>query len=337
MRSLTVLIATHDRAALLERTLRYLNEARRPDGWRIEVLVVANACSDDTHALLDRYQGRAEADRLLPLTWFAEPRIGKSNALNSALPRLAQAAWVAFVDDDHRVDVGYLENIARVTASHSDVDVFCGRILPDWDGSEPAWVHDTGQYRIYPLPVPRYDLGDSPLDSPQQQAAPGGGNWVIRGTLLASVGPFSTQFGPVGRSLEGSEDAVWIQRAIDLGARLRYEPGIVQYHYVDNARLTLGYVVRKAFQRSAGAVRASRETVAGGPLPAWMLRKAAGNAVAVASLGPRDRFRFHLVRLAATLGEIKGHLRARRDLAAAAADERQVETDGRRAPPAPPN
>jgi GT2 family glycosyltransferase len=320
--SITVLIATHDRAALLERTLRYLNEARRPAGWAIAVLVAANACGDDTHALLDRYQHRAEADGLLPLRWFAEPRIGKSNALNSALPRLACADWVAFVDDDHRVDSGYLENIARVAAMHPEVDAFCGRILPDWDGSEPAWVHDAGQYRIYPLPVPRYDLGDTPLDSPQDQAAPGGGNWVLRGALLARVGRFSVEFGPVGRSLGGSEDVEWLQRAIDLGATLRYEPGIVQYHYVDTARLTLGYVVRKAFQRSAGAVRASRETVDAGPLPAWMLRKAARNALALASLGPRDRFRFHLVRLAATLGEIKGHRRARRDRTVAAADKR---------------
>ena len=45
--------------------------------------------------------------------------------------------------------------------SYPDADIFCGRILPDWDGTEPAWVHDTGEYRIYPLPVPRYDLGDA--------------------------------------------------------------------------------------------------------------------------------------------------------------------------------
>ena len=54
-RTLTVLISTHDRAALLERALRHLNEARRPPGWAVEILVVANACTDATHELLARY------------------------------------------------------------------------------------------------------------------------------------------------------------------------------------------------------------------------------------------------------------------------------------------
>jgi len=54
-RTLTVLISSHNRAGLLKRTLRYLNEARRPAGWSVDVLVAANACTDGTHALLDRY------------------------------------------------------------------------------------------------------------------------------------------------------------------------------------------------------------------------------------------------------------------------------------------
>jgi glycosyltransferase involved in cell wall biosynthesis len=312
--TLTVLIATHDRAGLLERALGHLNEARRPPDCKVDVLVAANACTDGTHALLDRCARKSEAADALPLRWFAEPLVGKSNALNSAMARLT-SDWIAFVDDDHRVDLGYLESICRAIGMRPEVDLFCGRILPDWDGTEPAWVHDTGRYRIYPLPVPRYDLGDTPLDGPQEQAAPGGGNWILRTRLLTSVGPFSTTYGPVGRGLEGSEDAEWIQRAIRAGARLRYEPSIVQYHYVDVDRLTLRYLMRKAFQRSAGAVRLSRETVDAGPLPGWMIRKVVRNALALATPGPADKFRFHLVRLAATLGEIKGHWRARHETA----------------------
>ena len=310
--TLTVLIATHDRAGLLERALRYLNEAHRPEGWRIEILVAANACRDGTHALLDGYVRDASGLARLPLRWFPEPRVGKSHALNSALALLA-SDLVAFVDDDHRVDSAYFDSVCRAAAAYPDVDVFCGRILPDWDGSEPGWVHDTGRYRIYPLPVPRYDLGDRRLSSPQDTAAPGGGNWVLRGALLARTGPFSTEYGPVGRGLEGSEDMEWILRAVHAGARVMYVPEIVQYHYVDPDRLTLGYLVRKAYQRSAGAVRLSGMTAGAGLIPAWMIRKVGSNALALIRPGPRARFRFQLVRLAATLGEVKGHLQARRE------------------------
>jgi transposase-like protein len=65
-----------------------------------------------------------------------EPIPGKSHALNTALP-LAMAPLIAFVDDDHRIDTGYLEAVWRAAQEQQDADFFCGRVHPDWDGSEP--------------------------------------------------------------------------------------------------------------------------------------------------------------------------------------------------------
>ena len=52
MASLTVLICTHNRVDLLDKTLASLNAARKPVDWRVGVLVAANACTDDTHEFL---------------------------------------------------------------------------------------------------------------------------------------------------------------------------------------------------------------------------------------------------------------------------------------------
>ncbi len=315
-RTLTVLISTHNRAELLSRTLRHLNAAIQPADWAVEILVVANACTDGTHELLGRYSregflpggGRSA----LPLRWVAEPVPGKSHALNHAIPLLT-SELVAFVDDDHRVDAAYLDNICKASEAYPNADILCGRIIPDWDGTEPSWVHDIGPYRIYPLPVPRYDLGDLPQTSPQDQATPGGGNLILRSRILEKVGKFSTAYGPVGRELGGAEDKEWVWRAIASGARLQYVPDIVQYHYVDRARLKLGYVMRKAFERSASATRLSAEIASSGPIPKYMIRKLAQYLlIATVSLNGQRR-RFHLVRVAASLGEIKGSLQARRD------------------------
>ena len=316
IKTLTVLISSHNRAGLLERTLRYLNEARHPDDWAVDVLVVANACTDRTHTLLDLHVCAASDPATrgirLPLRWVAEPRMGKSHALNCAIS-LITSERVAFVDDDHRVDHAYLESICRAAEAYPEADILCGRILPDWDGTEPAWVHDDGPYRIYPLPVPRYDLGDRPLASPHETATPGGGNLILRTALFERVGDFSTVYGPVGRGLGGAEDQEWVLRAIAAGARVQYVPDIVQYHYVDPARLTLPYLVRKAYERSASAVRLRGTGNGRGLVPAYMIRKAAEYSLAVlTSSGPQKR-RFHLVRLAASLGEIKGHMHARMD------------------------
>jgi cellulose synthase/poly-beta-1,6-N-acetylglucosamine synthase-like glycosyltransferase len=319
MGTLTVLISSHNRAELLERTLRYLNEARRPRDWSIDVLVAANACTDGTHAFLDRCvrdaAGSPAHGGRLRVRWVAEPKAGKSYALNCAIPLLTSER-VAFVDDDHRVDIAYLESVCKAATIYSEADIFCGRILPDWNGSEPPWVHDEGPYRIYPLPVPRYDLGDRPLACPHDTAIPGGGNLVLRTALFDRVGDFSTAYGPVGRGLGGAEDHEWVLRAIAAGARLQYVPDIVQYHFVDPTRLKLGYVMRKAYERSASAVRVAGTGTDRRLVPPYMFRKAGEYSIAVlTSSGPQQR-RFQLVRLAASLGEIKGHMRASIDQSA---------------------
>lgn len=301
--SLTILICTHNRAGLLERTLDSLNGVPRPDGWRLDILVAANACSDETHAYLERYREQAESRGWLPLTWFAVPTPGKSHALNQAMPRVV-ADIVAFVDDDHRVDSGYLRAIAEAAAAHPTVDLFCGRILPDWDGSEPAWVHDDGPYRIYPLPVPRYDLGPEARDIHDDGPLPGGGNLFMRAAWLPQVGDFSTEFGPKGHDLGGAEDLEWVRRALALRARLRYQPAVVQHHYVDGERLRLFYLIHKAFERSASSVRL-RERV--DKVPLFTYRKAAGYLLRIVFSLHWPRTRFFLVRFAAALGEIKGY------------------------------
>ncbi len=293
--------------------MRYLNEARRPRDWSIDILVAANACTDATHALLDLYVRAASVAPApggrLRVRWVAEPRAGKSHALNCAIPLLTSDR-VAFVDDDHRVDIAYLESVCSAAMAYPDADIFCGRILPDWNGSEPPWVHDEGPYRIYPLPIPRYDLGDHPLSTPHETATPGGGNLVLRTTLFDRVGDFSTAYGPVGRGLGGAEDHEWVLRAIAAGARVQYVPNIVQYHFVDPTRLKLGYVMRKAYERSASAVRLAGTGNRKRLVPAYMFRKAGEYSIAVlTSSGPLQR-RFQLVRLAASLGEIKGHMHA---------------------------
>lgn len=305
---LCVVICTHDRVELLGKTLDSLNAAVRPTGWRAEILVIANACGDATHAFLDDY-ARAPEGRL-PLRWHAEPRPGKSHALNLAIS-LIESDLVAFVDDDHRVDAAYLKEVCQAADTYPEADLFCGRILPDWNGTEPAWVHDRGPYRIYPLPVPRFDLGDVPQALNRDIAIPGGGNLFLRGSWLKRVGPFSVEFGPVGHNLGGAEDIEWVLRALDLGAQLRYAPAVMQHHYVDNERLQLRYLLAKAFERSASTVRVHHGD--GGGIPLYMYRKLFGYFFSALTAWSNARRRFFLVRLAASLGEVKGYRQARLD------------------------
>ena len=299
---LTVLISTHNRATLLERTLASLNRALRPADFNTDILVVANACTDETPVFLETYQTQAADRNWLPLAWLAEPQSGKSHALNRAIPEL-HSDLVALVDDDHRVDENFLTAICSAAESYPDAALFCGRILPDWDGSEPAWTHDTGPYRIYPLPVPVQDQGDAPHPVGLEGPKPGGGNLILRRAVFNRVGGFATELGPQGHNLGGGEDTDFILRTLNAGEKMVYIPDIRQYHFVAPERLRLGYLLRKSFQRSRAMMR-TRRSQKGPPLYMW--RKLAEYIFhAIFSLRWL-KTRFFLVRIAAVLGEIQG-------------------------------
>lgn len=299
---LTVLICTHNRAELLRRTLASLNAADRPAECSVDVLVVANACSDGTQTLLESYSG-ASSSSFLPLRWVKEPTPGKSHALNRGIGLLGQTDLVALVDDDHRIPPDYLLNICRAARERRGTTMFCGRILPDWNGREPAWVHDSGPYRIYPLPVPRYDQSDTPREITLDGPLPGGGNLIVRREVFERVGGFSTELGPKGHDLGGGEDSDFVLRALTAGERLHYAPGIVQYHYVDLERFRLRYIVQKGYQRSRSAARVHHS---GAPVPRYMWRKMAGYIAAGLLSLSWPRARFYLVRFASALGELRG-------------------------------
>lgn len=309
-----VFICTHNRVDLLARTLNSLNASDLPADCRLGILVVANACTDGTWAFLEGYvasldpASNRDTERhgnRLPLRWLEDPIAGKSHALNFALPQ-ATGAVIAFVDDDHRVDPGYLAAIYEASRRYPASDLFCGRILPDWDGTEPDWVHEDGPYRIYPLPVPRFDLGQEAKTVTLGSVTPGGGNLAIRRGLFERVGEFQLDLGPHGHNLGGAEDIEWVRRSLRGGATLHYIPDMLQYHYVDAERLTLWYVMRKAYERTASTTRLALDDSQGPGVPRFMIRKVLTYLLKAATSLGNSRRRFYLTRLAAAFGEIKG-------------------------------
>ncbi|MES1999785.1 MAG: sulfatase-like hydrolase/transferase [Pseudomonadota bacterium] len=310
--SLTILICTHNRAELLGRVLASLNAAARPANWQISILVGANNCNDDTVASLQRYQEDAEHSGWLPLAWFEEPLPGKSHALNHAIRLLSDDA-VALVDDDHRVDHDYLVHICRALTNHPEATMFCGRILPDWDGSEPEWVHDAGPYRIYPLPVPRYDQGmTARLVTEAHGPLPGGGNLFLRTPVFARVGGFSTDLGPRGHDLGGGEDSEFVLTALQKSEHLQYIPEVLQHHFVDTERLKFSYLIRKSYQRSRSVARVHHQDQ---HVPRYIWRKLVEHAAHTVFSLSWPKTRFYLMRSASTLGELQGMREKIRQLA----------------------
>ena len=310
MDNLTVLICTYNRIDLLKKTLNSLNNAYRPENKHIDILVAANACTDNTHDFLENYQRRQENEGLITINWLSEPTPGKSYALNTAIPTVS-SSLIAFVDDDHRVDKYFFLTIFNAFEKNTEAHIHCGRILPDWDGDEPAWLHDDGEYKIYPLPIPRYDQGNTFKQIDISGPLPGGGNVIIRKEVFSAIGLFSTELGPHGHNLGGGEDSDFMRRAVIQKINICYDPGIIQYHYVDAERLKLYYIIKKSFQRSRSIafVRSKNQN-----FPFYLFRKLISYLIHTITSLYWPETRFYLVRCAATFGEISAYLSSRKEI-----------------------
>jgi len=298
MINFTVVICTHNRAGLLRLTLSHLAAADPPPvDW--DLLIVANACTDETEVVLQEY-----ARRLPKLRWVSEPTPGKSHALNRAVSVINSPAAV-FIDDDHRVSRDFLIEVRRALKEWPRAEMLCGRIQPDWDGTEPEWVHEQGSYPIVPRPIPTFYAGAEPHPLSQDETLPGGGNLIVRRQVFTRVGTFDPMLGPSGHDLGGAEDADFLHRALAAGEQLVYVPAILQYHAVNKDHLRLRYLVRKSFQRSRASQRFRVRAKSGIPRYLWKKCLVYGFKAIGAVTSP-DRRRFYLVRLAAALGEMQG-------------------------------
>jgi glycosyltransferase involved in cell wall biosynthesis len=244
---ISLIICTHNRAPALSDALRSLKNLMIPEGCDLELVLVDNASSDGTSAQIEAFRKETEKFQIIHLH---EERLGKTFALNRGIGA-ARGAMLAFVDDDHIVSENYLISVIRVAEEHGDFNIFCGRVFPDWDGSEPQWVHDDSRYPIRPYPVPRFDLGDKTVEIKEDKSfLPGSGNLVVKKEVFERIGLFSEELGPKGHNLKGGEDIEFVRRALSKGERILYIPHIRQHHQVFSENLRLSYLVRKARKES---------------------------------------------------------------------------------------
>lgn len=302
---LTVAICTHNRVDLLMKAINSIYLAVTPNDCKITVLVIANACTDDTVSKLEHHKTTYLTENTITFDYQLEPMPGKSYALNRALS-LINDGYICFVDDDQIIDINYFIAITKAILAYPDASILCGPLKPNWQGDEPNWIHTEGQYRIYPFPIPVFDLGNYPTQLTVENELPPGGQVVIRRDIFDDVGVFSTCLGPIGHNLVGSEDTDFFIRAINKGHIIQYIPSIIQYHYVDKNRLTLKYLLIKSYQRNKSitlSINPDRK-----PIPLYLFRQLSSNIFHTIIAFNADKYRFHLMRLFSILGEIIGLL-----------------------------
>lgn len=240
--NLSVLLATFNRAEMLQETLQHF---RRLDfsGLNVQFVVIDNNSSDDTRRVVKSWQ------KCLPLLYCFVPRPGKSNALNYALESLSLHEIIVFTDDDISPRPDWLQVITHMAATHRDYDVFGGSIYPIWpEGPIPKWTRSSfirkngfSQHQMCPAEnVVIYPPG----------ALPCGANFWIRNSILQKKYRFNPNFGPqpVRKTLGG--ESSFLLTLHDDGFKMLHVPAAEVGHRIKSSEMSLHYVVRRMHIRA---------------------------------------------------------------------------------------
>jgi GT2 family glycosyltransferase len=235
----SVLIATFNRAPLLDETLASLAVMPTSAALRWELVVIDNNSSDETRAVVERHQRTFPA----PLRYLFEGTQGRSSALNTGIASAAGRV-IAFTDDDVRVAPGWLEAACDALANEDARVAYAGGpVRPIWGAPPPPWLDLTRGDLWGTIAI--QDHGPSVIGYELAGKVPLGANMAVRRGVFERAGGFREDLGRAnGRFVMGQEVPEWLLRVRAAGFSGTYVPRMEVHHHIPAGRLTKSYFRR---------------------------------------------------------------------------------------------
>jgi GT2 family glycosyltransferase len=207
--SVTVVVCTRNRADALRRCLASVADAKaRCPQVSVEVIVVDNGSSDDTHDVV--------RSAPLPVRLVEEHHVGLAAARNAGVKN-ATGTLIAFTDDDCCVGPNYFYDMLRHFLPDDVPVIRTGRVELGDKTDDPR-----GSTKIDTIKI-RYRY-------PMHPAAIGlGCNMVIPASVFAHIGLFDERFGR-GAPFPSGEEGDFFYRAHLQRVPITYVPNMTVYH-----------------------------------------------------------------------------------------------------------
>lgn len=227
----SVVISTYNRCSLLARALESLQHQETAD-VSYEILVVDNNSTDKTRDVAQRFVDQSPGG----FRYIFEPKQGLSYARNAGIAK-ARAGIIAFTDDDVRVSSNWVSRIKAGFAAEPRADFLGGKVLPQWDGTPPAWLT-----RTHWAPLALLDYGDQPfyVDAGRPISLIGA-NCAFRKSAFDQVGLFRADFQRVKNGVGSLEDHELLLRLWQAGRKGIYLPDLTVTADVQPDRLQKTY------------------------------------------------------------------------------------------------
>lgn len=293
---LSVIIPTHGRPELLQRTLDSLG--RTTGAGRLEVVVV-----DD--GTVPPLRPEVEALPFAVTLLRHETPLGLNAGRTAGVERTTRPL-LAFLDDDVHVDDGWADGLVAAFADPA-VSVVAGRTVADPQAPLPSWIHPRKLLYLSVLDLDGY-AAPGPLPD---WATPVGANLAVRRDALLDAGGFRAGLDRHGGSLLSGGDTDLVRRIAAGGGRVHYAPRASVHHHIAAERLTRAWFRRRAEAQGRSDVLM---THARRPGPCVLLAEAVRPARAAGIAAKRLARRESLVDAELWLWSCRGRRRALREL-----------------------
>jgi succinoglycan biosynthesis protein ExoM len=223
----SVCIATFRRPQRLKRLLDDLWAQNWPPA---QIVVVDNDLRGSARETVDAF---ARDHASLDVVYAVQPLRGIALARNHTVA-LADGDWMAFIDDDERAPADWLQRLMSAAESHA-ADGVLAPVVAQLPEHAAAWLKRGAFYDF-----PRLPTG---AEVPPNRLRLG--NAILRGSLLrAEPGPFDPAYG-----LKTGEDGDMLLRLVARGGRILWCDEAEVYEPVEPARLSLRWLLQRAYSR----------------------------------------------------------------------------------------
>lgn len=229
---MNVLIATHGRPELLERTLRSLVAAATLSEVG-KVVVVENGGAFGAEGICKKFEN------ILPVLFESIAEANKSVALNAGL-EMCDSDLIFLTDDDVEIPRGLLRTY-QTAGEKSKSGVFYG-------GPTKA------QFEVTPEPWLRtlLPLSARGSEDASDSVSPGlfiGFNWAAYKEDLMKAGGFNPSFGPGSTTGATGQESEMQRRLMAIGCRGEFIVNAVVSHYVPVERCSKDWLIKRAFRQ----------------------------------------------------------------------------------------
>jgi len=229
--NLIVVIPTSGRPSLLARTLKSLEQCRKPDIF-IGTIVVENGPKTEVDRIIQSF-----SETSLNIRYFYSPIGNKSSALNIALEHI-ENSLIFFTDDDVTFNPEILLVYADAACGIDGGVFFGGRTKAEYEQEPQEWLKKYLPYSVLGLELNENNLI---IDTPSFL----GCNWAAYSNDIRMVGWFNPEFGPGSKSHSSGQETYMQKKLLENGVRGMYLPEAVVLHFVPEERCSPKWVLKQ--------------------------------------------------------------------------------------------